>query len=151
MSYRYNSMQPVDGSTPIMPPFLLIRKTTNTPFASQDSVEMPAIRSPILHWIPVGYHGGMNFTTSDADNDRYTTGNCAQSCTKQDGGSTDCCHSCLTCQYGGSNFQWSYSNGWQTSGKLRAARMMIKSKWTNNGGSETLCNGLSRTFWSFNL
>ena len=45
---RYNSMQPVDGTTPIMPPFLLIRKATNTPFASQDSVEMPAIRSPTL-------------------------------------------------------------------------------------------------------
>lgn len=42
---RYNPMQAANGITPIMPPSLLILKTTITSFVSQDSVEMSKIHS----------------------------------------------------------------------------------------------------------
>jgi len=47
-------MKMVDSTPPSTIPFLLILKATNTPFASQDSVEMPAIPWPTLPWTKVG-------------------------------------------------------------------------------------------------
>jgi len=50
----YRSRQTKVGSTPTMPTFLLIRKTTNTPSMSQDSVEMPVILWRIPQCGPAG-------------------------------------------------------------------------------------------------
>lgn len=80
-------------------------------------------------WLPDFYHGGMKFSTFDADNDRNLT----KSCVHEAGGGgwwfNNCQAACLTCQRA-NHFRW-YSLNRVTSddvGRLQAARMMIKSK-----------------------
>ena len=72
------------------------------------------------------YHNGNSFTTSDADNDGSSDGNCAIT---WPGGwwFGNCYACCLTCRYN-AEFQWYIYTDWQTYGPLRAARMMIKLK-----------------------
>lgn|SRR6218665_481112 len=73
------------------------------------------------------FHGNMSFSTADQNNDRAKRRdyNCAR---RYEAGwwFNYCAEPCLTCPYGGNNFVWYHSDGWQSSGKLRAARMMIK-------------------------
>lgn len=85
---------------------------------------------------PGAHHNGMSFTTSDADNDGCAYGNCA--ITWPAGWWFDNCYACcLTCRYQ-TDFQWYIYSDWETYGLLRAARMMIKIRWTNATKLETL-------------
>lgn len=72
------------------------------------------------------YLNGNKFTTEDQDNDGSTSGNCGITW-KAGWWFGDCYAGCLTCRYL-IDFQWYIYDGWQTSGLLRAARMMIKIK-----------------------
>lgn len=68
---------------------------------------------------------GMGFTTNDADNDRWSDGNCAQ----DHGGGwwfNYCQYACFTCRYN-DIFRWQSLSHLSTEG-LRAARMMIQTK-----------------------
>jgi len=76
---------------------------------------------------------GMGFTTNDADNDRWSSGNCAQ----DHGGGwwfNYCQYACFTCRYN-DIFRWQSLSHLSTEG-LRAARMMIQTKWAKTEESE---------------
>ena len=71
---------------------------------------------------------GMNFSSYDSDNDKKLAGSCAVS-TSASWWFGNCLYSCLTCVYGSDTFSWYSldSYGLENTGKLRAARMMIRS------------------------
>ena len=77
---------------------------------------------------PGGIQTGMNFSTYDSDNDMSDVGSCAV-IVSAGFWFNDCFLSCLTCINGTKNFAW-YSldtYGFQIKGRLKAARMMIRS------------------------
>ena|SRR6218665_3377791 len=77
---------------------------------------------------PSAIQNGMNFSTYDSDHDLKTVGSCALMF-KAGFWFNDCSLSCLTCMNGTIYFAWYSLNdyGFQDQGKLRAARMMIRS------------------------
>ena len=76
-----------------------------------------------------GRHDGMSFTTFDVDNDKCS-GNCAH-CSKGGWWFHACQHTCLTCKYNSSYFQYrGLREVTPPDGALQAARMMIRSKWS---------------------
>ena len=72
---------------------------------------------------------GMNFSAYESDNDMNDVGSCSAIYNNAGWWFNDCSYSCLTCMNGLSNFAWYSLNtyGFQNQGRLRAARMMIRS------------------------
>ncbi len=84
------------------------------------------------------YHGGMNFTTFDSDNDRSPI-NCAARNYQGGWWFNSCAYACLTGTYTNFHFRWDSLYHVTSYTRLRAARMMVK----RNEDAETLCVALS--------
>jgi len=78
---------------------------------------------------PLTIQNGMNFLTYDADNDMNDGGSCSALYNNAGWWFNSCLMSCLTGNYNTKAFAWqplqTYGN--QSQGRLRAARMMIRS------------------------